>query len=244
MEGSLDIRHQLTTDVQEWVLQSSQLSTVRKVNTRRGETMVESDERRYPLEALEESPLAVVLLFKSATWDSVVSPMRSSFPSNGVRAAVSSSRVYVAYVRACIMQEDGPRSRNISPPPAHRRPKCIHPIIFASPCPTFHRPPPRASLVVPQLSPPLPLYSLSSLAHLHGMHSYEIDHSSADFSSGHFLPPPPSSSPSLFSSLARTHSRHDRLQSTWHIFRLSSQRGKSHWGYSGCNARRRKLVRQ
>lgn len=51
--------------------------------------------------------------------------------------ASSSSRVYVAYVRTRVhnaREHNGPRSRNISPPPAHRRPKCIHPIIFASPC--------------------------------------------------------------------------------------------------------------
>lgn len=67
-EGSLDIRHQLTTDIQEWVSQSSRLSTVRKVNTRQGETMVESDERRTRSRfSKRESPLSVVLLFKSAT---------------------------------------------------------------------------------------------------------------------------------------------------------------------------------
>lgn len=66
--GSLDLRRQLTMDIQEWLPQSSRLLTVRKVNTRRGETMVESDERRTRSRSSKrESPPLVVLLFKSAT---------------------------------------------------------------------------------------------------------------------------------------------------------------------------------
>lgn len=66
--GSLDIRRQLTMDIQEWLPQSSRLLTVRKVNTRQGETMVESDERRIRSRSLKrESPPLGVLLFKSAT---------------------------------------------------------------------------------------------------------------------------------------------------------------------------------
>lgn len=131
--------------------------------------------------------------------------MRSSFPSNGIRArAVSSCRVYVAYVRACIMQEDGPRSRNISPPPAHRRPKCIHPIIFASPCPTFQ--PPRVPRCAATFSP-LTLYLRRRIC-------MECIHMKSTILP---LASPPvafSLSPSLFHSLARTHSRHDRLRGT------------------------------
>jgi hypothetical protein len=60
-----------------------------------------------------------------------------------------------------------------------------------------------------------PSYSLSSPPHLHGMHSYEIDHSSADFSPTVF---------SLFLRFARA-----RIPTaSWYVFGFSLQRGKSH----------------
>lgn len=111
--------------------------------------------------------------------------MRSSFPSNGVRA-----RGCVVFPRICRVRTRVHNARGWAP---------VEEYIFSTGTPQAqmyspnylriavpHVPSlPRASLAAPQLF--LPLHSLlSSPAHLHGMHSYEIDHSSADFSSGHF----------------------------------------------------------
>lgn len=79
--------------------------------------------------------------------------------------------------------------------PRYEGPKCIHPIISASACWIL---PPLQSLAFPHplepvlesgsvqptvSSPSIPPTQRSpwSTAHLHGMHSYEIDHSSSDF---------------------------------------------------------------
>lgn len=106
-------------------------------------------ERPSDTNGLRRNLLSVVLLFKSqATWGSAYSRCRARFLPKYTRAVVSSFRVYDAYVSACIMQESRPRLRNIFPPRAYHRPKCIHPIIFASPSPAR---PARSFLVAPQL---------------------------------------------------------------------------------------------
>jgi len=216
VEASLDIRRQLTADVQEWLSQSSRLSTVRKVNTRRSETMVKSDERRTrSWSSKRESPLPIVLLFKSTIWDSVVSSMRSSFRTLErstcagcvvfprvcrVRTRVHNARGR-APVEEYISSTGTPQAQMYSP--NYLRITVLH-------VPTSARPSLRHNF--------FPSYSLSSPAHLHGMHSYEIDHSSVDFFSFSF-----SLSLSLSLSLylislslisSRTHTRHDHLRGT------------------------------
>lgn len=85
-------------------------------------------------------------------------------------------------IRACIMQERH-RAPTMEYLYLRQRHTSSRAQIYSPNYPRAVTPPRvcRRSCVAPQLFPSL-LSSIYSSTHLHGMHSYEIDHSSADFS--------------------------------------------------------------
>lgn len=117
--------------------------------------MAESDERRTCWKVLDRNlSFSCHSLFQITNYTPrsirgriVVATEFVSLESSTRAVVSSSSRVYVAYALACIMQEsNGPRSRDISPPPIQAQmysPNYLRIVV----------PPPRVPRRTPQLFP-------------------------------------------------------------------------------------------